>query len=222
MKKFSFFILILYCNIATYAQVSQYSRPRYYPPYESPYNLNLIKEVLRHKQQVLENNRSIIIEQLDKLDKALEYLASSNVSLTENDKDCKKAFEWYMKAAEKNNDVAYAIYYSNRRNTDIAKAYLQDVSRTIYTWCRVRPQKKKETVTHKTSSVSTGSKINKSSDLEIELTTKNVNVPIYDKPDGCIKAYVKDCVYLIKKGEGYSLVCKDGNVGYIQNIWIIK
>ena len=95
MKKFSFFILILYCNIATYAQVSQYSRPRYYPPYESPYNLNLIKEVLRHKQQVLENNRSIIIEQLDKLDKALEYLASSNVSLTENDKDwLRKQLTW--------------------------------------------------------------------------------------------------------------------------------
>ena len=216
MKKFSFFILILYCNIATYAQVSQYSRPRYYPPYESPYNLNLIKEVLRHKQQVLENNRSIIIEQLDKLDKALEYLASSNVSLTENDKD------WLRKQLTWIDQNINEIDYSNRRNTDIAKAYLQDVSRTIYTWCRVRPQKKKETVTHKTSSVSTGSKINKSSDLEIELTTKNVNVPIYDKPDGCIKAYVKDCVYLIKKGEGYSLVCKDGNVGYSQNIWIIK
>ena len=74
MRKFLFCILILFCNIATYAQVSQYSRPRSYSPYESPYNLSLIKEVLRHKQQVLENNRSTIIEQLDQLDKALEYV----------------------------------------------------------------------------------------------------------------------------------------------------
>ena len=98
MRKFLFCILILFCNIATYAQVSQYSRPRSYSPYESPYNLSLIKEVLRHKQQVLENNRSTIIEQLDQLNKALEYLASSNVSLTESDKDwLRKQLIWIDK-----------------------------------------------------------------------------------------------------------------------------
>ena len=216
MRKFLFCILILFCNIATYAQVSQYSRPRSYSPYESPYNLSLIKEVLRHKQQVLENNRSTIIEQLDQLDKALEYLASSNVSLTESDKDwLRKQLIWIDKNIN-------GFDYSNRRNTDTVRAYLQDVSRTIYTWCKVRPQKNQETVIHKTSSVSTGKKKKKSSDLEIMLTAKNVSVPIYDKPDGSIKAYVKDHVYLIKKGEEYSLVCKDGNVGYVKNIWLTK
>ena len=126
MRKFLFCILILFCNIATYAQVSQYSRPRSYSPYESPYNLSLIKEVLRHKQQVLENNRSTIIEQLDQLDKALEYLASSNVSLTESDKDwLRKQLIWIDKNIN-------GFDYSNRRNTDTVRAYLQDVSRTIY------------------------------------------------------------------------------------------
>ena len=121
-------ITLLSVNITVEAQTSPYSRPRTYPQYQSPYNMDLIYGAMKYKQDAFNRNWAYIQPKLQELNKLIVLLNEKEIELSNNQRNwINKQLDWIRK--NMNN-----IDFSNNTNSIKFSQWLDDIMETIVSW----------------------------------------------------------------------------------------
>ena len=218
-------IILLSVNTTVEAQTSPYSKPRTYPQYQSPYNMDLIYGVMKYKQDAFNKNWAYIQPKLQDLNALIAVLNEGEIELSNNQRNwINKQLDWIH---QNMNDIDF----SNNTNTANVGQWLDDVIKTIYTWAKESLERESKRSNINDTNVRSQNNIpefgyngERIPSSATRIYPERAKIPIKSTQDhsGKTLAYVSGYVYVIRKNESFSYVERNGIKGYISNVWFKK